>query len=346
MQPALNADFTFRHRSARRKGSRSALRQILQCGRICAWLLGIVPLAACSTTPPPDCAAHSDITEYRQHLIQAAGKTAYGQGLLWRVDQADAPPSYLFGTAHSKGPRITHLAEPVAATFETARSLTIEVVRTPEFDRAVERSMKIQGSDVEPLVGPERLSQIRAAGARYGLQLQALRQLKPWALYVLFSLPPAEVQNSRLTLDFALQDRAEERGIPIYGLESVEEQLGVFDDLDPSFQIALLDMALEENWRIDCWWQTFEDVSLTPEIGFSGLLDEPLTATDAPLDRTQIDHFRRALVDDRNLRMVERMVPRLAEGGAFVAVGALHLSGERGILNLLAGSGYRISRVY
>jgi hypothetical protein len=164
-------------------------------------------------------------------------ENSYGQGLLWRVDQADAPPSYLFGTAHSKDPRVTRLAEPVAATFETARSLTIEVVRTPEFDRAVERSIKIQGSDVEPLVGPERLSRIRAAGARYGLQLQALRQLKPWALYVLFSLPPAEVQNSRRTLDFALQDSAEERGIPIYGLESVEEQLGVFTILILAFKL-------------------------------------------------------------------------------------------------------------
>jgi uncharacterized protein len=44
--------------------------------------------------------------------------------------------------------------------------------------------------------------------------------------------------------------------------------------------------------------------------------------------------------------MVERMTDRLAEGGAFVAVGALHLPGERGILNLLARRGYRISRVY
>jgi uncharacterized protein YbaP (TraB family) len=51
-------------------------------------------------------------------------------------------------------------------------------------------------------------------------------------------------------------------------------------------------------------------------------------------------------VDERNLRMVERITDRLAEGGVLVAVGALHLPGERGILNLLAGRGYRISPVY
>jgi hypothetical protein len=98
--------------------------------------------------------------------------------------------------------------ETFAAAFETARSLTIEVAHTPEFDRAAERALKVQGGNVESLAGPERLRRIRAAGARYGVQLQALRQFEPWALYVLFSLPPAEIQGSRRTLDFALQDRA------------------------------------------------------------------------------------------------------------------------------------------
>ena len=44
--------------------------------------------------------------------------------------------------------------------------------------------------------------------------------------------------------------------------------------------------------------------------------------------------------------MVDRMAPRLAEGNAFIAVGALHLPGEKGVLNLLQQGGYRVSAVY
>jgi uncharacterized protein len=300
------------------------------------WVLSIALLAACSTAPPPDCAAQTDITEYRQGLSQAAGEIPYGEGLLWRVDRTDVPPTYVFGTAHSKDPRITRLATPVAAAFETAKSLAIEMVHTPEVDSALERAMKIPGGDVERLVGPERFGQIRAAGARYGLQPEALRQLKPWALYLLFSLPPVEIRDSKPALDCVLQESAEERGIPIYGLESVQEQLAMFDDLDPDRQVALLDAALAENWRIDCWWQTLKYVYLARELGVYTLLTEQVTALEGDVYR----------VDERNVRMVERMTDRLAEGGGFIAVGALHLPGERGILNLLARRGYRISRVY
>jgi uncharacterized protein len=305
-------------------------------GRICAWLLGIALLAACSTTPPPDCAAQEDITEYRQRLSQAAGAVPYGQGLLWRVDGTDVPPSHVFGTAHSKDPRITRLAKPVAAAFEAATSLAIEIVHTPEVDSAIGRAMKIPGGNVERLVGPERFGQIRAAGTRYGSQPEALRQLKPWALYLLFSLPPAEIRDSKPALDFVLQQSAEARGIPVYGLESVQEQLAMFDDLALDRQVALLDAALAENWRIDCWWQALKEVYLARELGSYTLLTEQRTAIEDDVYR----------IAERNSRMVERMTDRLAEGGAFVAVGALHLPGDRGILNLLAARGYRISRIY
>jgi len=48
----------------------------------------------------------------------------------------------------------------------------------------------------------------------------------------------------------------------------------------------------------------------------------------------------------RNGRMTETILPRLQSGGAFVAVGALHLYGDRGVLARLREKGYRITRVY
>jgi uncharacterized protein YbaP (TraB family) len=56
--------------------------------------------------------------------------------------------------------------------------------------------------------------------------------------------------------------------------------------------------------------------------------------------------FDQRLLYDRNPRMVERMQPQLQAGSAFIAVGALHLYGDKGLLRLLERAGYRVTRVY
>ena len=53
-----------------------------------------------------------------------------------------------------------------------------------------------------------------------------------------------------------------------------------------------------------------------------------------------------ALLWQRNERMLERLLPMLAEGGAVVAVGALHLPGARGLLEGLERQGYRVEALY
>ena len=52
--------------------------------------------------------------------------------------------------------------------------------------------------------------------------------------------------------------------------------------------------------------------------------------------------LKETLITKRNLLMVERMQPRLADGNAFIAVGALHLPADDGLLNLLEQGGYYI----
>lgn len=56
--------------------------------------------------------------------------------------------------------------------------------------------------------------------------------------------------------------------------------------------------------------------------------------------------FAHRLLEERNVRMAERSEARLREGGAFIAVGALHLYGDAGMLSLLERRGWRVTRVY
>ncbi len=56
--------------------------------------------------------------------------------------------------------------------------------------------------------------------------------------------------------------------------------------------------------------------------------------------------FEKQFITMRNKRMVERMERHLKQGGAFVAVGALHLSGEEGVLRLLQKRGFTVKKAY
>lgn len=277
----------------------------------------------------------------------AAVEIPHGQGLLWRVERAGAAPSHVFGTLHSGDPEITRLPAPVTAAFRGADSLMVEVVRTAEVDFELLRaSLLRRGDGLATLVGPERFERVKTVGARYGLVEKQLQRFKPWALMTLFSTPPDELLDRGdfgLPLDWTLQKQAEARGVPVHGLESAAEQIALFDGLATADQIAFLDAALAANGEIERWWQTFKDAYLAQDVAaIFALMTEQMAADDGELTRT----FMTQVIDDRNRRMVERAADRLAEGNTFIAIGALHLPGNQGVLKLLEERGYQVTRVY
>ncbi len=85
-------------------------------------------------------------------------------------------------------------------------------------------------------------------------------------------------------------------------------------------------------------------LSTLPSAGVGALLalSEKYQPQDARVYAAMMDR----LLVRRNANMAERIRVRLKEGNAFVAVGALHLPGDTGLLRLLSTAGYRVTRVY
>jgi uncharacterized protein YbaP (TraB family) len=278
----------------------------------------------------------------------ASAEVIYGQGLLWRVERPGETPSHLFGTMHSNDPDVTRLPEPVAAAFDGAQSFGLEMVLTADATGQLRAATTLPGGDLENLLGTARFERMADLGWRYGMPVSALRQLKPWAVMMLLSLPPAEfarrtARQESPHLDLLLQRRAAAQRMVIFGLESASEQIALFDDLPVNDQIAFLEVAMVESARIDSWWSTMKKAYLARDVGaLYQLMSEDRMADHHEL----MQLFKERMIDQRNERMVQRMVYGLAKGKAFIAVGALHLPGERGVLHLLAQQGYAITRVY
>jgi len=277
----------------------------------------------------------------------AGGELAYGQGLLWKIERNDLAPSYLFGTIHVTDERVLNLPAEVTQAFDGARSATFEVIMTDELRMQLARVM-IAPPDrtLDRVLSPELYGDAMAAGARYGLAPEQLRYFKPWALAMFLSVPQAEFARSAtgaLPLDQALQDRARTQGKPVYQLETGAEQIALFNELTEADQLDMLESAIRDSAEIETLFEGLTARYLARDVG--GIHSE-MIAQSKSMDEQLVEMFLLRFNDERNRTMVQRMAPRLGEGGAFVAIGALHLPGETGLLNLLAAQGYQISRVY
>lgn len=297
--------------------------QILDwCSRAC-WLLGLLAAVVLSGA------------------VQANEAPRRG-AILYEVRAPDGQTAnYLFGTIHSEDPRVLDLPGPVLKAFADSPSFALEVV--PDTEAIIKSMVTMTYTDGRTLreVLPEDLYPEAAAALQgLGMPPAAFRDFKPWAVVTLISVPPAETGEF---LDMQLYRKALKAGKHVLGLESMEEQLAVFDDLSESDQIALLREALESREELPAMFEALIAAYLERD------LDALMERSEQYLqgrDPRLAARFREAAVESRNRRMAQRMLPLFDQGGWFIAVGSLHLPGVNGILSLIEQKGYRVIPVH
>ena len=267
----------------------------------------------------------------------------YERGLLWRVEGAGAAASHVFGTVHLADPRVTRLPPAVARELEEARSLTLESSLEPANILVLAGRMVFDdGRDLPAVAGEALFNRAAKLTAGLGLPEPVLRVFKPWAVAMLLSVPPQDPAN---VLDFVLARRASEGGKPVHELESMDEQISVFEGMALEDQVALLRQAVDEYERLPRQISRVVDAYLARDL--AGIWRISQESVDAGSEERRLNEvLMRRLLHDRNARMAERAEARLREGGAFIAVGALHLYGGGGVLALLEQRGWRVTRIY
>ncbi len=276
----------------------------------------------------------------------------HGRGRLWRVEAAEAAPSYVFGTMHSSDPRVLALPPPVWQAFTRAGALALEIDMSGGPERAqqilggyFQAMLLSDGRTLEQIIGPDVFADALAALRPYGVSAQVLRRLKPWAVYEALVRPPAAVteRGGGVFLDLSLAREAKLRGKPVYGLETLEEQVAVFADIPEQDQVALVESAIAYAGEENLGAETLTRLYLAGDLGaIFRLWVEPVRRLGPDFTASVIER----LFDERNAVMVARMDGLLARGNVFIAVGAGHLPGDTGVLHLLERKGYRVTRVY
>lgn len=264
----------------------------------------------------------------------------YTKGLLWKIEASGAATSHLFGTIHSDDTRVTALPETVARALDNSERFIMEAML--DGDSLVQMAQTMfftDGRTLEQVIGRKLYTEsVKALNAR-GIPTLGVEKQKPWAVMMALSMPPPRTGEF---LDLVLQARATRQNLPVSGLETVAEQLAVFDGLTLPQQIALLEDTVRMQADLDREFEALHKAYLARDLTAIVAISEKYQPGDERLYNEVMDR----LLAQRNRRMAERMTPMLRQGGAFIAVGAAHLPGETGLLYRLEKAGYRVSAIY
>lgn len=272
-----------------------------------------------------------------------------GQLVLWEIARGDGSGgrAHLMGSVHLSDDEI-HFDPAVERALARADTLVLEVA-PEEFEpaRMSELTAKAglfeDGRTLRSVVSPETWKRLRDRLEREDLDPEAFLPMKPWLASV--TLQTLELARQGFDpdrgVDMGLARSAEAAGKAVVGLESAEEQIATLDSLPYATQELLLRSVLEQDSAgergmsllLDAWRKG--DVARIEAEVFVGLDDDPALVP-----------FFEAIYFERNQRMASGIARIVDAGGlAFVAVGAAHVVGERGVPALLVARGYVVRRV-
>ena len=262
---------------------------------------------------------------------------------LWRIADADTT-IWLFGTIHALPPALQWKQGKVADAFAGADRLIVEVVQPTnpaEFSRIVNRMALSPG--LPPLAErlPERKRPaLKNLMARAASPAAAFDGMETWFAAMMLMMPIIKDSgvDPQSGADNQLIVEARRRGIPVEGLETVEQQLGFFDTLPEAQQRAFLASVVADSANAKAEFHKLLSAWTRGDVARLAVL------ADRDLKATPEMHAR--LLIDRNRAWATTLKRKLESPGTFfVAVGGAHLAGAGSVQSDLPRAGSRGSRI-
>jgi len=263
----------------------------------------------------------------------------FSSGLLWKIETPTGQSNYLFGTMHSQDRAVSQFPPHVRLALAQSQPFIIESVLTEESNKVFFESIFFpENEKLSDLVAAPIYQYLEKVLPDYGVPLEKIPNLKPWAAFTLMGRPkPVNAE----TLDMVLIQTARSLNKTIISLEDMNELIEPMEKLSASDQIIILNDTVCNHGQIvkDSW----ELVQLYLARNLAGML---AFNNQAHFDEDIFNRYMQGILYDRNERMLEKIIPYLNDGSAFIAVGALHLAGNKGLLKSLKEKNYKITRIY
>lgn len=262
-------------------------------------------------------------------LVQVSAQ----KSLLWKVEKSGSHPSYVFGTFHIFPQDKFVIPEKVKTAMSACEVLTMELDMAPgtEAKMLALAPMK-NGQTLDQLLSADDLALLDSSLMVVGMSRVIFNNWKPLLVSSVFY--SQYMESGVASFEFALQKIALDEGMKVMGLETVERQMEVFEQVSYADQAQDLMAVLKEREKFQ---------SLFDEM-VQGYLDEDVERL-LELSNKEMDDIKQieVFLNARNEEWIPKMKSMMAEQPTFFAVGAGHLGGESGLLKLLKKEGYSVT---
>jgi len=266
------------------------------------------------------------------------------RNFLWKVS-SNRSVIYLVGSIHLLTKDYYPLSPALDAAFMDS-DLLVEETDLGELEapasqiKLLTRGMLPASQSLDQVVSPSTYALVAKRVGDLGMPIEPLKRFKPWMLAI--TLVESEWQkagfDASLGLDKHFHDRAKAEGKMVQGLETVDYQLALFDDMTMAQQDRMLAESLKDvdneqanALKLTDAWRA-GDVTTVERIVLSDVEDDPGT-------------YQRLLVN-RNRDWMPRLDSFLTRAGhTFVIVGAAHLVGPDGLVTMLKAKGYKVDQL-
>lgn len=269
------------------------------------------------------------------------------KSVLWRIDHSSlSSPSYLLGTIHLIPEEYYFWPEEFDHAFQKSEQVAMEIdmasIDPADLMGMMGSLMMSDDQTIEDLVTAEQYEIITQYFNQMGLPFMLLERIKPFFLYMFVSMDIANLdQGSMKSYEMEIMEKAAKENKPTTGLETIETQIALFDSIPYTYQAQMLAEAILEKegspqmgGDMDKIFQKYADQDLDGMYQLSKNEEDEI-----------MKEFNLLLIDQRNKNWIPEIEKLIREKSTFIAVGAGHLAGEKGVIPLLRKAGYTLTPV-
>lgn len=261
------------------------------------------------------------------------------KGLLYEISgNGLEKPSYIFGTFHIMCAADYEMSEITKQKFSNTEQVVLELdMDDPKMMGEMQKQMFMKGGkSLKDLLSTEEYNQVgNYFTDSLQMPFQMLNKVKPFVLSSMLYPKILGCPLQSFEMDFVTLSKEEKK--EVLGLESVADQMGVFDEIPYQKQAEDLVEAIEDMGDSKNEFTKLVAAYKTEDIhALAQMVAE---------DENGYSEYTNILLNNRNVNWISKISDFAKEKPTFFAVGAGHLGGKDGVINLLRNAGYSVTAV-